>query len=161
MTPTLLCQLEGDSSSGCGGEVGSQNRLQVLAERELPESQFGFRRGRGCTDMNFMVRQLAEKAIDHQTMQYFVFVDLRKTYDSVPREALWTALKKLLGVPDVLVCIIKSFHTNMRARVRAHRELLEEIEVNNGLRQACTMATILFNFYACVVAERWLDRVQN
>ena len=44
-----------------------QNRLQVLAERELPESQCGFRRGRGCTDMIFMVWQLAEKAIEHQT----------------------------------------------------------------------------------------------
>ena len=61
-----------------------QNRLQVLAERELPESQCGFRRGRGCTDMIFMVRQLAQKAIEHQTKQYFVFVDLRKAYDSVP-----------------------------------------------------------------------------
>ena len=107
-----------------------------------------------------MVRQLAEKAIEHQTMQYFVFVDLRKAYDSVPREALWTALKKL-GVPDVLVGIIKSFHINMRARVRVDGELLEEIELNNGQRQGCTMATILFNLYACLVAERWLDRVQN
>ena len=35
----------------------------------------------------------------------------------VPREALWTALKmKKLGVPDVLVGIIKSFHTNMRGQ---------------------------------------------
>ena len=74
--------------------------------------------------------------------------------------ALWTALKKL-GVPDVLVGIIKSFHTNMRARVRVYGELLEEIEVNNGLRQGRTMAPILFNLYACLVAERWLDRVQH
>ena len=128
-----------------------------MAERELPESQCGFRRGRGCTDMIFMIRQLAGKAIEHQTKQYFVFVGLRK---AVPREELWTALKKL-GVPDVLVCIIKSFHTNMRARVRVDGELLEEIEVNNGLQQGYTMAPILFNLYACVVAERWLDRVQN
>ena len=49
----------------------------------------------------------------------------------------------------------------MRARVRVDGELLEEIEVNNGLRQGYTMAPILFNLYACVVAERWLDRVQN
>ena len=58
------------------------------------------------------------------------------------------ALKKL-RVPEVLVCIIKSFHTNMRARVRVDGELLEEIEVNNGLQQGCTMAPILFNLYAC------------
>ena len=128
-----------------------QSRLQVLAEKELPESQCGFRRGRGCIDMLFIVRQLAEKAIEHQTKQFLIFVDLRKAYDSVPREALWAALGKL-GVPDVLVDVVRSFHTNMMARVRVDGELLEEIGVNNGLRQGCTMAPTLFNLYACVVA---------
>ena len=61
-----------------------QNHLQKLAERVLPESQCGFRRGRSCTDMIFMVRQLAEKATERNAMQYFVFVDLCKAYDSVP-----------------------------------------------------------------------------
>ena len=33
-----------------------QGRLQKLAERVLPESQCGFRRWRGCTDMVFTVQ---------------------------------------------------------------------------------------------------------
>ena len=45
-----------------------QSRLQVLAEKELPESQCGFRRGRSCTDMIFAVRQFAEKAIEHHDL---------------------------------------------------------------------------------------------
>ena len=129
-----------------------QSRLQVLAERELPESQCGFRQGHGCTDMIFMVRQLTEKAIEHQSKQFLVFVDLQKAYDSVPREAMWVALRKL-GAPDVLVDIVRSFHSNMVARIRVDGELLEEIEVSNGLRQGCTMAPTLFNVYACVVAD--------
>ena len=68
---------------------------------------------------------------------------------------------KKLGVLDVHVDIIMSFHTNMKAKIRVDGELLGEIEVNNGLRQGCTMASTLFNFYACVVAERRLDRVQD
>ena len=134
-----------------------QSRLQMVAERELPESQCGFRRGRGCTDMIFVVRQLAEKAVEHQAKQFFVFVDLRKAYDSVLREAMWMVLRKM-GVPDVLVEIIKSFHSDMKARVRLDGELLEEIEVTNGLRQGCTMAPSLFNLYACAVADRWTER---
>ena len=35
-----------------------QERLQKLAEDELPESQCGFREGRSCTDMIFTIRQL-------------------------------------------------------------------------------------------------------
>ncbi len=63
-----------------------------MAEKVLPESQCGFRRGRGCTDMIFVIRQLVEKAVEHQAVQHFVFVDLKKAYDSVPREAMWIVL---------------------------------------------------------------------
>ena len=39
-----------------------QERLQKLAEDELPESQSVFQAGRSCTDMIFTVRQLVEKS---------------------------------------------------------------------------------------------------
>ena len=43
-----------------------QDRLQQLAEEELPESQCGFRKCRGCMDMMFTLRQVMEKAIEHR-----------------------------------------------------------------------------------------------
>ena len=73
-----------------------QERLQELAEELLPESQCGFRKCRGCTDMIFVVCQLVEKSWEHQTKSFFMFIDLKKAYDSVPRRALWMALKKLM-----------------------------------------------------------------
>ena len=87
-------------------------------------------------------------------------MDLKKAYDSVPREALWAALKKL-GLPGALVSIIKSFHQNMTANVRVDDELLEGIDVRNGLRQGCTIAPTLFNLYACLVADRWSSRTHH
>ena len=137
-----------------------QERLQQMAEVELPESQCGFRKGRGCTDMIFTVRQLVEKAIEHQARQFFLFIDLKKAYDSVSRKAMWCALEKL-GVPDCVISIIRSFHEGMCAKVRIGGESLEEIPVKNGLRQGCTMAPVLFNLYACLVAERWSARVKD
>ena len=85
--------------------------------------------------------------------QFFIFVDLKKAYDSVSREALSL---RTLGVPDI-IDIIRSFHDNMNASIRVDGELLEEIEV--GFRQGCSMAPTLFNLYACVVGERWRSRV--
>ena len=73
---------------------------------------------------------------------------------------MWMVLRKL-GVPDVLVEIVMSFHSNMQARVRVDGELLKEIEVINGLRQGCTMAPTLFNLFACAVAERWTERIRE
>ena len=97
-----------------------------------------------AVQMIFMVRQLAEKVIEHDKLQYFIFVDLRKAYNSVPREALWRALLKL-GVPEGLVELVKSFHDGIKAKVRVDGELLEEFEVINGLCQGSTMAPTLFN----------------
>ena len=40
-----------------------QDRLQMVAETVLPESQCGFRKGRGCVDMVFATRQLIENML--------------------------------------------------------------------------------------------------
>ena len=99
-----------------------QERLQKLAEEELPESQCGFRKGRSCSDVVFTVRQLVEKSWEHRSKSFLVFIDLKKAYDSVPRVALWQALGKL-GVPDNLVELIRSFHCDMQAQIRLHDTL--------------------------------------
>ena len=65
-----------------------QNRLQFLAEVELSDSQCGFQQGRSCTDQIFSVAQHIEKLYEHRTQGFLVFIDLRKAYDSVSREAL-------------------------------------------------------------------------
>ena len=131
-----------------------QDRLQELSEDVLPESQCGFRKGRGCVDMVFVARQLIEKAIEHDTPLYVIFVDLKKAYDSIPREALWLVLGKL-GIPPTLLSLIRSLHVDMRARVRLSGRLTEDIYVNNGLRQGCTLAPTLFNLYFAAVMSSW------
>ena len=58
-----------------------QLRLQEVAEKELPESQHGFHKRRGYSDMISVVRQLVEKASEHRSKLFLLFVDLRKAYD--------------------------------------------------------------------------------
>ena len=48
-----------------------QNRLQVVAETLLADSQCGFRKGRGSVDMIFVARQLMEKAKEHWELLVF------------------------------------------------------------------------------------------
>ena len=42
-----------------------QERLQTIADNVISESQCGFGKGRGCTDMIFVARQMIEKAEEH------------------------------------------------------------------------------------------------
>ena len=102
--------------------------------------------------MVFVVRQLVEKSWEHQAKMFFIFIDLRKEYDSVPQAALWQTLGKL-GVPDSTVDLIKSFHQETRAKLRLDGALLDKINISNGLR--------LFSPYACLFAERWTSGIDG
>ena len=55
-----------------------QGRLQVIAERILPDSQSGFRKGHGCMDMMSVARQLMEKAREHENSLFMMFVDFKR-----------------------------------------------------------------------------------
>ncbi|BHF69140.1 hypothetical protein SprV_0301218200 [Sparganum proliferum] len=59
-----------------------------LEQGLLPESQCGFRRHRGTTDIIFAARQLQEKCQEMRTHLYSTFVDLTKALDTVNREGL-------------------------------------------------------------------------
>ena len=61
--------------------------------------------------------------------------------------SLVAGIEKNGCTPDILIDIIRSFHDNMNASIRVDGELLEVIEVNNGLRQGCSKAPTLFNLY--------------
>ena len=119
-----------------------QQRLQKIVEEEVADSQCGFHCNRGCNDMIFCARQLIEKAVEHNTKAFFLFVDQRKAYDSVPREAMWMILSKY-GVPEKLIFIIRSFHDNMQAGISINDDVAHVTE-SNGLRQGCVLAPTLF-----------------
>ena len=86
------------------------NRLNdhVSISNIIPESQCGFRAGRGTTDMIFAARQIQEKCREQNHDLYTVFIDLTKAFESVNRQGLWQVLRKI-GCPEKFVKIIQSF----------------------------------------------------
>jgi len=49
----------------------------------LEDEQQGFRRGRSCTDAIFVIRQLAEKALEFNRPIFFCFIDIEKAFDKI------------------------------------------------------------------------------
>ena len=84
-----------------------QARLQQYVNRELPDVQAGFRKGRGTRDQNASICWIMEKAREFQKNIYFCFVDYEKTFDCVDQNKLWKILKEM-GVPDLLTCLLKT-----------------------------------------------------
>ena len=50
------------------------------------------------------IAQIVEKAVEHQSKQFIVFVHMKKTYDPVPHTVLWLALVNWMCV-CVCVCV--------------------------------------------------------
>uniref|UniRef100_UPI003EB93A31 RNA-directed DNA polymerase n=1 Tax=Klebsiella pneumoniae TaxID=573 RepID=UPI003EB93A31 len=68
-------------------------RVREGTEGVIGDEQCGFRRGRGCTDQIFAVRQVCEKYLAKGKEVFWAFMDLEKAYDRIDREALWTVLR--------------------------------------------------------------------
>ena len=71
-----------------------QASLQQYVNRELPDIQIGFRKGRGTRDQIANIRWIMEKAREFQKNIYFCFIDYTKAYDYVYQNKLGKFLKR-------------------------------------------------------------------
>ena len=61
--------------------------------RELPDVQASFRKGRGTRDQIANICWIMEKAREFQKNIYFCFIDYAKAFDCVDHNKLWKILK--------------------------------------------------------------------
>ena len=61
----------------------SPSQLQQYKNRELPDVQAWFRKGRGTRVQIANIRQIIEKARELQKNIYFCFIDYAKAFDCV------------------------------------------------------------------------------
>ena len=99
-----------------------------FGEKLRPESQCGFRPGRGTCHMMFVTGQLQEKCREQHVGLHMVFVDHSKAFDCVPRELLWNILKST-WCPDRIVSLLKRFYDNMKVRVSTLGTLSKEFDL--------------------------------
>ena len=86
-----------------------QARLQQHVNRELPDVQAGFRKGRGTRNQIANIRWIMEKAREFQKNIYFCFIDYAKAFDCVDHSKLRQILKEM-GIPDHLTCLLRNLY---------------------------------------------------
>ena len=97
-----------------------QARLQQYVNRELPDVQAGFRKGKGTRDQIANSCWIIEKAREFQKSIYFCFVDYAKAFDSVDHNKLWKILKEM-GIPDHLICLLRNLYGGQEATIRTRQ----------------------------------------
>ena len=71
-----------------------QPRLQQFVNRERPDVQAVFRKGRGTRDQIASILWIIEKAREFQKNIYFSFIDYAKAFDYVDHNKLWKFFKR-------------------------------------------------------------------
>ena len=84
-----------------------QARLKQYVNRELPDVQAGFRKGRETRDQIADICWIIEKARKFQ--KHICFVDYAKAFDCVDHDELRKILKEL-GIPDHLTCLLRNLY---------------------------------------------------
>ena len=98
-----------------------QARLQQFMNRELPNVQAGFRKGRGTRDQTANIPWIIEKAWEFQKNIYFCFIDYTKDFDCVDHNKLWKILKEM-GIPDHLTCLLRNLYRGQEAKLELDME---------------------------------------
>ena len=91
--------------------------------RELPDVQAGFRKGRGTRDQIANIRWIKEKAREFQKNIYFCFIDYAKTFDCVDQNKLWKIQET--GIPEHLTCLLRNLYAGQEATVRTRHEIMD------------------------------------
>ena len=111
-----------------------QGRLQQYVDREVPQVQVGFRRGRGTRDQIANMRWIMEKAREFQKNIYFSFIDYAKAFDCV-----WTTANygKSLKKWECLTTLSISWETYTWDRKQQLELDMEQI--GKEVRQGCIL----------------------
>ena len=113
--------------------------------RELPDVQVGFRKGRGTRDQIANICWIIEKAREFQKNIYFCFIDYTKAFACVDHNKLWKILQKM-GLPDYLTCLLRNLYAGQEATVRTRHGTEDWFQIGKGVRQCCILSPCLFNF---------------
>jgi hypothetical protein len=102
------------------------SRLIPYADEIIRDHQCGFQRNRSKNDQIFCIRQILEKLWEYNGTVHQLFIDFKKAYDSVRREALYNVLIEF-GIPRKLVGLIKMCLNETYSRVRTGKNLSRQV----------------------------------
>ena len=113
-----------------------QARLQQYVNRELPDVQAGFRKGRGIRAQIANICWIMEKSREFQKNICFCPIDYAKAFDCVDHNKLWKILKGM-GIPVHLTCLLRNLYAGQEAIVRTGHGTTHRFQIGKGVSQGC------------------------
>ena len=127
-----------------------QVTFQQYVNRELPDVQAGFRKGRGI-----------EKGREFQKNIDFCFIDYAKAFDCVDHNKLWKSLKEM-GIPDHLTYLLRNLYAGQGATVRTEHGTTDLFQIGKEVFKAvyCHPACLTYMHAEYIMRNVGLDEAQ-
>ena len=122
-------------------------------ERDIGETQSGFRQKIGTREGIFNLRIAFDRYLQVNKEIYICFIDYEKAFDRVFHTKLMNILKTL-DMDGKDIRLIQNLYWNQIAAVRLEDGNSEEFEIRRGVRQGCILSPKLFNLYAEMIFKR-------
>ena len=115
--------------------------------RELPNVQAGFRKGRGTRDQFANICWITRKR-EKSRKTLLCFIDYTKAFDCVDHNKLWKILKEM-GIPYYFTCLLRNLYESQEATVKTGHGRTISFQIGKGVHQGCIyMSPCLLNLYA-------------
>ena len=106
--------------------------------RELPDVQAGFRKGRGTRDQIADSHWITEKAREFQKNIYFCFIDYAKAFDCVDHNKLENSeIDGNTRPPDLP---FENLYAGQEATVRTGHGTTDWLQIGKGVHQVCILS---------------------
>lgn len=107
-------------------------------------------------DQLSLIGQIVEKKYEYRQNFWQIFVDFRKTYDSIHRESLYNIMEEF-GIPNKLILLTKICIEGTKYQVKVDSIISDAFTVETGLKQGDALSPLLFN----LALEKVVRMMQN
>ena len=120
------------------------NRLVFQLDKELPETQFGFRQQRSTQSACYTLREIISQRLKAHKKTPVLFVDFQKAFPSVNRQLLFDMLKKK-NINPKLIQLIGNIYRDTTIAVMFNDGFLKETySTSCGLPEGCCLSPLFF-----------------
>jgi hypothetical protein len=133
--------------------LSERMKREIEEKGVLPDSQAGFRKGRGTVDNVYILDHLARNELRKKGgRMYALFIDFKAAFDKVDRVKMFECMKER-GISEWLVRKVEEIYARTRNKVKVGEKVGEWFETTKGVRQGCPLSPLLFTIYVADVDE--------
>ena len=139
-----------------------QARLQQYVDRELPDVQAAFTKGRGTRDQIANIRWIIDKAREFLKKTLLLLYWLcQSLWLCGSQQTVENSSREFMGIPDHVTCLLRNLYAGQEATARTGHGTMDWFQIWKGICQGWILSPYLLNLYAkYIMRNARLDEAQ-